>query len=61
LVKGAIPALGDDGLVIVRADLPAGFFESDSRKYAYFDGLTGRAEIQVRRKRFISDWLRSLE
>ncbi len=53
-------AAGVEGVVIVRADLPAASFESGGRRFLYHDGLTGTAEIRVRKKRFLTDWLRRL-
>ncbi len=53
-------AAGRSGLVIVRAELPAGAFDSQGRRYPYFDGMTGVAELRVRKRRLVVDWLRSL-
>ncbi len=51
---------GRGGQVIVRAELPAAAFDSQGRRYPYFDGMTGTAELRVRQRRFIIDWLRRL-
>ncbi len=51
---------GRSGLVIVRAELPADAFDSQGRRYPYFDGMTGTAEVKVRERRLAIDWLRRL-
>jgi multidrug resistance efflux pump len=38
----------DGGVVLVRARLPARAFEVDGRRFRYFDGMQGRAEVRVR-------------
>ena len=50
-----------EGMVLVRADLPAAGFDSDGRHFPYFDGMAGRAEIRVRQRRFLSEWLRRFD
>lgn len=48
------------GLIIVRAALPTEDFDSAGERYAFYDGMTGTAEIRVRKKRWFVDWLRRL-
>lgn len=36
-------------VVVARAELPAETFEADHRRYGYFDGMRGRAEVRTRR------------
>lgn len=59
---GAAAALQPgEGLVLVSAELPAGAFRSEGREFAYFDGMSGEAELRLRSRRLIADWLRRLE
>ena len=45
------------GFVLVRASLPADSFEVSGRRYKYYDGLTGTAEVPVRKRRLVSQFL----
>ena len=45
--------LDPGGKVLVTAKLPTASFVSEGRPYGYFDGLTGTAEIRVRREPII--------
>ncbi|MFO0639178.1 MAG: HlyD family efflux transporter periplasmic adaptor subunit [Polyangiaceae bacterium] len=47
--EGAV-SLQPGAKVLVRAKLPASSFQSNGHPYGYFDGLTGTAEIRVRRE-----------
>lgn len=47
--EGAVQ-LDPGGKVFVTARLPAATFISEGRPFAYFDGLTGNAEVRVRRE-----------
>ena len=48
-------------VVLVTARLPSDTFESDGRRYAYHDGISGRAEIRVRSERLITTLVPALE
>jgi hypothetical protein len=58
--KSDTATAGGDGLVVVRADLAAAGFDSEGRRYPYFDGMKGQAEVRVRTRRFVADWMRRL-
>lgn len=47
--EGAV-ALTPGAKVLVTAKLPASSFTSEGKPYGYFDGLTGSAEVRVRRE-----------
>lgn len=48
-------------VVLVTARLPSDTFESDGRRFAYHDGISGRAEIRVRSERLITTLVPALE
>jgi len=45
------------GFVLVRARLPSAYFEVSGRRYKFYDGLTGLAEVAVRKRRLLSQLL----
>lgn len=55
----AVPLSGP--VVLVTARLPADTFESNGRRYAYHDGISGRAEIRVRSERLITTLVPALK
>jgi biotin carboxyl carrier protein len=52
--------LDQGGKVFVTGHLPASTFTSEGQPYAYFDGLTGTAEVRVRREPLIVTLIPSL-
>jgi hypothetical protein len=48
-LEDTLPVASDGSLVLVRARLPAATFALDGRRYRFYDGLPGRADIEVRR------------
>jgi membrane fusion protein (multidrug efflux system) len=48
--RGDAVTLEPGAHVLVSAPVPVATFESEGQSYAYFDGLTGTAEIRVRRE-----------
>jgi multidrug efflux pump subunit AcrA (membrane-fusion protein) len=51
--RGDAVRLDPGGKVLVTAKLPTASFVSEGQPYGYFDGLTGTAEIRVRREPII--------
>ena len=59
-IVGLDTASSDDssrGFVLARASLPSAHFEVSGQRYKYFDGLTGSAEVPVRKRRLLSQFL----